>query len=409
MPDDDSSSVRMPVASCLLCSCAGCAEPRPTGYDGGILYTENMDLSSRVALVCALVICLLPSIAVRLLHPIPKFDFDDFMVYYLGASLVEHGQSHELYSAVEQGQDPQHQLAPVGSAMYKAAVEHGAHQTMLYLYPPTLADMLMPLTNLPLRTAMRVWLSLNICFAAGALASLVFLFEIPWFDRRTLLIAVATFCFFPVVYSLVQGQITVFLLFLWAAATMLYAKGSAKLSAVLFGVAALIKLTPLLIVFPFLIWRQWRWLSTFVLTLVGLAAASAWLAPGATSAYFLHVVPAMSRGIPAIQNFSLSASIQLVLNALAGRSENALMGVPGPVSATFIATGKMISYSGLLIVCALLIRARHQLDARERVVQISLLALVSAVLAPVSWMYSYAPTLLTFAVLWTEALKQSPA
>ena len=85
----------------------------------------------------------------------------DFKVYLTAAQLVREHKGVEIYNDADTGQNPQMRFATPGSIFQQTAASIGIPWVRLYVYPPTLADLLVPFTFLSLQHACDAWLALN--------------------------------------------------------------------------------------------------------------------------------------------------------------------------------------------------------------------------------------------------------
>ena len=203
--------------------------------------------------------------------------------------------------------------------------------------------------------------------------------------------------------SLNFGQITIILLLLWTWGTRLYQTGSTTLSALVFALASAVKLTPLIVIVPILIWRDLRWLRAFALSGAAIVLIMCLVnTPSALVDYFMNVVPSMSHGIPLHLNESIASSAQcLYLAALGEPIDHASMPAPRLV----VMAAKLASL--LVIGVAALLVWRHREDMRmpDRSLTLALFAMLSASASPVAWRAAYTVALLALALLWGEALQ----
>ena len=86
----------------------------------------------------------------------------DFLVYYTAASLVRSNLSPHIYDDADTGVDPQLRSASENTCLATAARARGIDKVMLYVYPPTLADLLVPLSFLPAPAAVIAWTLVNL-------------------------------------------------------------------------------------------------------------------------------------------------------------------------------------------------------------------------------------------------------
>lgn len=357
-----------------------------------------------LGLLGLLLLVLLPSVAPRLRHPIPVLKPTDFAAYYSAALLVREGQGSLIYQGADTGTDPQKKSAPLGSAIDVAARSQGVTDIQMYLYPPFLADVLVPITYVPLATATRLFWVVDALCLLGTVACLIVLLGLPWLGWGSLLLAVSAFCFSPCIGSLMYGQITIVLLFLWTLGTVLYARGYPVLSAVAFALAAALKVTPVLVLLPFLVWKRWSWVATFVATLAVITAGFCWInTPHALAIFVGKVAPAMSRSIPEIVNNTLNAGTQMMLWALKGHPV-----VPDPAALPhgYMIAGKLAAYSFLGLFLLLILKNWSITDRRSQVLTLALIGLAAPLSSPVSWEHAYTTSFLLLALLWHEALRQ---
>ncbi len=325
-------------------------------------------------------------------------------MYYTAAWLVHHGEATELYTGADSGADPQ--MLPAGAAtpIYRAAHAQGLSYIGLYLYPPLLADLLVPLTTLPLPAATRIWFAFNGAFlllTAFCVAGLLQRHRASW---QTALILLSLLFFTPVLQALAVGQVTVVLLLLWATGMVLYKSDRLYAAGVVFALAAAIKLTPVVVIFPFLIWRQWRVVGAFLASLVVFAAACLWInTPHALLAYSTRVLPSMSGSIPYYSNFSLSAATARLISLV---RTGAVAPFPQALAPYAAFTGRLTSIAVLVTLVTLIARAGCAIGKQDQLLILGLLSLVAPILSPVSWFHAYAMAFLAFALLWHESFER---
>lgn len=351
-----------------------------------------------MALLLVIATCLAP----RLRHPLPATYPVDFNVYYSASLLVRQGHASALYTGADSGADPQKAVAAVGTPILRAAQSQGLSFVGLYVYPPLLADLLLPLTAVDLKTATGIWLVTNGFFLLLTALLVIRLLRIPVFSAKAALVAVPIFCFTPALQCLVDGQITIFLLLLWAAGMVLYREDRLYAAGAIFALATAIKLTPALVLLPFLIWRTWRFVGAFVATLAGLALLCLWVdTPHLLVTYFTRVMPAMSGAIPYFTNFSLAAAVQRSITAV---RMGTVAAFPDTLARSTVLAGRIAAGGALLALLALIARAGGATRKQDRVMVLGLLSLAAPILSPVSWFHAYAMAFIAFALLWHEAL-----
>ena len=326
----------------------------------------------------------------------------DFNVYYTASLLVHQGHAAQLYEGADTGADPQKALAPAGSPLFHAAQSQGLAFVGLYVYPPILADLLLPLTFLSLRSATSLWLVINCSFLLITALVVVRLLRLPLLSWKAGLILLSLACFTPALQCLVDGQITIFLLLLWATGMLLYQEQHEYASAAVFALATAVKLTPAIVLLPFLIWRRWRFVTAFVTTLLLLGLISLFIdTPQALGTYFAHVLPAMSGSIPYYTNYSLQASAQRLIHLFRTGS---VPPFPASLPGTTVLAGRAIAACFSILLLALIARANRARDRQDHLMILGLLSLMAPILSPVSWFHAYSTAFLAFGFLWRDCL-----
>ncbi|MGA2753428.1 MAG: glycosyltransferase family 87 protein [Terracidiphilus sp.] len=312
----------------------------------------------------------------------------DFRCYYAAAWMVRGHSSEAIYSEIGKDVDPTETSPDPNSIFARTAKAHGVPDVYAYVYPPTLADLLVPFTFVSVSTALHAWYVLNIAALAGAG---IFFVRTP---GQELSRYVAPFIFYlfvstPTVDCLLYGQVPILLLFLMVCGINLYVRGNKYSAGLFFALAAAIKLTPLVVVIPLIAWGDWKYLRAIAFWCVVIAGILlAVNGPGALDLYFFHVLPSM--GSTAIDTDS--RSLNTVVRVLWTRSETGIA-PPG-----VIWVGKALS---ALAVCfaGWLSYPRHDdsTGGETRVETIAIFLFLSCCVAPVSWRHAYllaAPALL---------------
>jgi hypothetical protein len=353
---------------------------------------------SQAALAIAVLCCLQMSRR-ELLMP----SLTDFHTYRTAAQIVRMHESRHLYEDADTGQDPQLLPAPPAHLFAQTARSDGIQAVRMYLYPPALADALVPLAGLSLRNAGLAWYAASVLALLAVAAILISWFQINPLSWTSLGIALCLLLFRPDMSGLRLGQVTCILLLLWTLGIFLYVKGHVRAAALVLAVAVCIKLTPLIVLLPMLLWREWKWLKWFVIATAGLAAAMCAInGPATLTDFVVHVMPAMSRGIPSPMNNSVQSAVQVAYLDLTGRDVAQLFLPPVPSGVTTLA--KLLS---LLVIAAVMVQVYRlgvPKDGMERAKVLALVALLSACTAPVAWKHAYSVAFLALFLLWRETL-----
>ncbi|HEV2472475.1 MAG TPA: glycosyltransferase family 87 protein, partial [Chthonomonadales bacterium] len=270
--------------------------------------------------------------------------------------------------------DPNTVYARTGSA-------YGLPHVHFYDYPPTLADLLAPITALPPVPALIAWetISLAALFSAGVLLCRMLGMQSP---SHIGLVAAFLLLFRPTLECLYFGQIALLLLFLLVAGMSSYIRGHMGRAGFLLALAAAIKLTPLILLVPFFIWRDWKLLK--FMALWGAAIIVAFLAVNGwepLNAYFLHVMPKIATKLTSPEDRSLGLAIQLL-------SYGSKLSAPvtGMVWLGRLLSVLALCYAGWLSQ----LKGTNNAPIRRRIEVIALFLLLSCCVAPVSWLHAWA-------------------
>ncbi len=312
----------------------------------------------------------------------------DFRCYYAAAWMVRGHSSDAIYSSIGKDMDPTEASPDPNSIFARTANAHGVPDVYAYVYPPTLADLLVPFTFVSVSTALHIWYVLNIAALAGA--GIIFV-RTPGQELSKYAVPFLFYLFVstPTVDCLLCGQVPILLLLLMVCGIHFYVREDKYSAGVFFALAAAIKLTPLIVVIPLIAWGDWKGLRAVGLWCVVIAGILlAVNGPSALSLYIFHVLPSM--GSTAIDTDSRSLST--LVRVLWTHSETGVA-PPGAVWAGKILTAFAICLAGWLSY------RRHEDNTKEdaRVETIAIFLFLSACIAPVSWRHAYllaAPALL---------------
>ncbi len=355
---------------------------------------------TKAAFLLTLILCF--GMTFRQFH---RTEFADFQVYDAAAEVVHEGKSVHMYDDADTGALFELKFVNPALPLAQAANHIGIDRVRLYIYPPILADILLPLTFVPAITAAKLWLAFNLLALVLTALLLARMLGAAWFSLQSLLLTIGVFLLFSTGMALLWGQITVLLLLLWAFGMFAYQRGWQGASAFVFALATLIKLTPLLVVAPFFFWREWRWLRAYAVSLAALVGLVCLLnTPASLTDYFVHVIPSMSGGgTPDLENKSLLSSMQLLYVGLHG---GVVKHVAIPTPPVLVSAAKAVALALLFIALALVARLGRHMVFADRRMTLALFALLSVCVAPISWKHAYVVALLPLALLWAEAFRK---
>lgn len=204
-----------------------------------------------------------------------------------------------------------------GTSLYDVVVMSPLYGEMPYLYPPLTAVLFfVPLSFLPIGPASLVWNA----------TSLVALGGVAWLSLRiagvrdprvhavlTVVVLLLAAWLLPVRIQLIAGQINMFLLLL---VLLDFRPNAGRWRGVGIGLAAGLKVTPLIFIAYLVVTRQWRAARTAMLAFLGTIAVGFALKPADSLEYWSGLVLHSSRagGVFDTPNQSLSGAMARVLD-----------------------------------------------------------------------------------------------
>jgi hypothetical protein len=305
----------------------------------------------------------------------------DFWAYYTAAVVVRNHQGPSLYEETDkENVDPVEDYAASGSVFAQTAKAFGISPVPMYDYPPMLADILTPLAFVQPRTALNIWGILNLVavFASGILLSRLLGYDTVTADATVVL---CLLLFRPTLNNFQHAQASAILLFLLLCGVYLYTKNRILAAALMFSLAAAIKLTPLIVIVPLLAWRDWKTVRSFLFWgATILAFLLAVNGPRALDRYFLNLLPQMARSFTDPENRGVINALQVLWQGTAMT----------PIIPSFAWIGKTFS---AVVVCAALWLCRNvrpstalPLSTARALFAFFLLA---ACISPVSWLHGF--------------------
>ncbi len=356
--------------------------------------------NTSAAFLLSLLLCL--AVTARQGH---RPNLADFQVYDAAAELVHEHRSVHMYDGADDEAVFQLKFADEQSRLGQAARKLGIEKVRLYIYPPILADFVLPFAFVSASTAGALWDLLNVAVILLTALLMARELNLRWNSLAGLGVLLGLLALFGTGMCLIWGQVTVLLLLLWMAGIHFYRRGWYAASASVLAVATAIKLTPLLVVVPFFIWREWKWLRAYaaVLALCFLAMAVV-NTPASLTDYFFHVMPSMAGGgVPNFENKSIPAAMQLLYVALhGGAMESVTMAIPKYV----VTIGKACSLALVAFAMLCVYRVGFAMRSLDRRMTLALFALLSAAIAPISWKHAYVVAFLPLGFFWAEAFRE---
>lgn len=313
----------------------------------------------------------------------PVENASNFGIYYTAACLVRSGMSMHIYDVVDRDTNPQRLFADPKTVWAQTAFAHGIYRHItLYIYPPTLADLIVPLTALPFSAALIVWYVLNILMIVGMSVALTRELDVK-FMGSTVLVAAAVLLFRPTLNTLHFGQVTILLAFLLTVGFSLYVRGHKNIAALLFVLAIAIKLEPIVVIIPLIAWRDWKCLRSLAIWGI-LLCLGLWAVNGsdALNLYFLHQLPAMSGGQMGGGSFDVNRSLGNIIYPCLG-TVGSLRGLAWLVR---VVSALILCYAGWL---SRLKPGENSTNRRQFEIGMMFL-LFACCLSPYSWFFNWA-------------------
>lgn len=316
----------------------------------------------------------------------------DFPHYYLAAKLAGLPGQHRLYYPPSHAKDEVFQKIDPDTEWGKLAIQNGIRDTLHFSAPPVVASLLVPLGKLPFRTAFFVWRIL--CDIFFFLAICVCLQICRSFNAATVLVCtLAGFAFQPFTLTLEKGQFGSLLLLMWSGGTLLAARRRDISSALLFALATVLKMTPVLALGLFLLRRRWKWAGAYALWMVCLIGFGIWQTGLENQRLYLQEIRSISCGVPGPYNYSLTGFAQNLhyMNIL--RFEE----MPADTSSRLCLFNRAMGIALYGSVLVVLLRKNRSYDITWDLIVLSLVILL---IAPFTWRHYYVLELLSLFFMW---------
>lgn len=320
----------------------------------------------------------------------------DFAAYYVAGKLMAETPARSPYLIPFYADGRMQFIVPAlpESAWQAAASEFHVTTSMPFIYPPLVAVMLRPLSHLSFEAGYLVWKGLSVILLLAGIGFALSVSGIALTRTMVVVIAVGVFSYSPVSYDILLGQTGAVLLFLVSGSVWLMVRGRTAVSALGFGLATLIKLTPVMAVPVLVMHRRWKWLGWYAVWLAVLMGYSVWQGGwGIQQQFWREVLPSISCGASVCQNNSGVAWVQ---ELFLGRVPET-MDKPILLPAMACAVSRLVAFG---IFCLALVRLYKRRIDREPVRDIVAMVLVSLAVSPISWWHHYTVALLPFFYLW---------
>lgn len=254
-------------------------------------------------------------------------------------------------------------------------------------YPPVVAWLLQPLAALPSSTAATTWLLLLLaCTVAGTAIIAFELLPATW--PRLELAAVFAFLYAPVTYNLWHGQMSAVVYLFLALALRSWLRGKQLSLGVYIGIAALIKIAPVMLIVLLLRRRWWAACASLAVTLaIGVGGGILTLGAGTLREYVTRVLPVLGQQNGWIYNQSATGA----LNRLTGHSVLAFQ----PPSIVLTIATVAIAVAAVAAVAWLVRPSEVSRDVRGAQFAVAILAMLLA--GTVTWFWHLGALLIVLA------------
>ncbi len=186
-----------------------------------------------------------------------------------------------------------------------------------YLYPPTALLLFIPLQLLPFTAAVWVWLSISITLTGATVYLLSRLLVQRWSPQQWAIIAGGILLFAPLYTTLRSGQVNILLTFLFVLQLFLFRKKYYIWTGAILAIMTLIKLFPVILLFYYLIKKQFTVVGSAIISgviLLGVSIAVFGVQPHVT---YLQKIP--ERALEGIHTEGITRHNNMTLNAVIQR------------------------------------------------------------------------------------------
>jgi Glycosyltransferase family 87 len=275
---------------------------------------------------------------------------------------------------------------------YFAAANAVVHHTDIYVtflnhvqpipvqgfdYPPIVAWLLQPIAWMPASTAATAWLLLLVACTVAATAIIAYeLLPATW--PRLELTAIFSFVFAPATYSLWHGQMSAVVFLFLALALSSWMRGRQVSLGVFIGVAACIKIAPIVLVVLLVRRRYWKACSSLAATLAaGVGGGVLALGGGTLYEYATRVLPVLTWQNGWVYNQSVAGAANRLL------AHSVLAFQPTSAMITVITVAVAVA----AIVAAALVVRRDDVARETRGAQFAVGVLAMLLAGSVTWFW----------------------
>lgn len=365
-----------------------------------------VEIKALFALVLASL--LISSLAQRYLGHIGSGANIDFYNYYFAAQVVKDNPHADLYEGATDKNLEIHPAPPADSALSVHARAAG-FGVEFYAVPPLFADLLAPVSKLQPHLAAALWRAFNLILVLASVLLLARMLRVPILSFEFAVFVVAAYSFWPINEAVSLGQVMIVMLALWTVGVVAYFDDRMVLSAAAFALATAFKVTPILLIPLFLIWKNWRWLVSYLGISAGLVSVMAAINGTQFISAYPRVISAMGSGFPTFMNKSISSLVAWIYyGRIFTVDEARAFFAHQPLPQGLIIVAKVVSVAFYLSCLFLAWRSRKQLDRASGAATIAIFGLAIMCVSPVSYRHGYTVALIALAIFWIKALRTPP-
>jgi hypothetical protein len=318
----------------------------------------------------------------------------DFHVYYISGLIAQ--QRGQLYYPVQNSNDLLLGTVTPGTPWDLLAKQQHFQSTCRFIYPPFAAFILEPITLINPEFSLLLWRTLMTLMLLVSIFLIVLLIGRDHLLLNFVLASAAALSFRPFTETIYQGQIDPMILLAWVAGMYLLATGKPFWSALCFAFAAMVKVSPVIVLPLFLLRRQWKWVFSYAGCTLVLLAVSVWrLGFENHVLWWTQVFPYLSNGLAFVSNRSLAAFLFDVYLWNVPLAYNAQ--VPMYVVKLAKALDALIYFGVLFYVW------RKNKTASSLLHELAVLSLVSLIVSPVTWGHHYVLAVIPLIYLWVKS------
>lgn len=351
--------------------------------------------TARHLFLAVLTLLVLFATASRVFGRFTNYD-NDFRVYLLASQVLSANPHADVYYGTTHT-DPHPTYAPREGPLGQQAKRDGVTGLMIYIYPPLLADALLPISRLSVPAAEAAWRGFNYILLLLSLSLLAREAGIQFRSFHFAALLLTGLTFFPVIEAIAVGQITIVLLTLWTLAVVSYRAEKPIITGIVVAIAVALKITPLLVLPLFLIWKDRKLIWSFLLSLsaiiIGMGLFNGWSM--LLNAY--RTMSILSHELPPLQNRGVSMLAMLPVS----------LALPIPAAGILMLqrAGKLLCL--LYYVTALILVLRRNNPERvERSKVLGIFSVITVISSPVVWRHAYTVALIPLCFLWIETVSR---